>query len=359
MLSPSVRETVVPASVNEDEMTWKTEAQRWQAVVGRDAAADGAFFFAVKTTGVFCRPSCRSRQALRKNVEFFDSAASAARAGYRACLRCKPDAAAHDAHADALVHACRLLERDEAPPMTAIAASVKLSVFHFHRLFKRRLGVTPGAYRRGVLAERARSSLAKGVRVSDAIYDAGYSSSSRFYEGVGQQLGMTPSTASAGASGEHIDYTFLDCALGRLLLGWTSKGVCHLSFDDDDRVLKDRFPRATMRRVSTSPWATPVKAALEGGPADVPLDVRGTAFQVRVWDALRRIPTGETRSYTQIAKAIGAPGSARAVATACASNSIAVVVPCHRVVREGGALAGYRWGVDRKRALLKREAARR
>ncbi len=357
MTLAAVRAVRAPASVDPElSMRWSTEPQRWNAVLARDGAADGAFFFAVKTTGVFCRPSCRSRQPLRKNVEFFDSAAAALRSGYRGCKRCKPEAPAHDPHAEALVRACRLLEREEAPSTSAIAASVGLSVFHFHRLFKRRLGLTPGAYRRGVLAERARASLAKGARVSDAIYEAGYSSSSRFYEGVGQQLGMTPATAASGAAGEDIEYSFLDSSLGTVLLGWTREGVCHLSFDTDEQSLRRRFRRANVQRATTSPWSAKVLAALEGGPVNVPLDVRGTSFQVRVWDALRAIPTGETRSYSQIAKAIGAPGSARAVATACASNSLAVVVPCHRVVREGGAVAGYRWGVARKRALLAREA---
>lgn len=349
--------TVAPAVTK----SWKTDAKKWQAVRARDASADGAFFFAVKTTGIFCRPSCRSRAPRPQNVEFFDSAALAVRAGYRACLRCRPGEAAVDAQATALVHACRLLEqeRDEAIPLADIASAVGLSLFHFHRVFKRRLGVTPAAYRRGVLADRARLALASGSRVSEAVYEAGYSSSSRFYDGVGRQLGMSPKAAQAGAPGEHIEFAKADTSLGPVLIGWTGRGVCHVGFETDDSLLRARFPRATFREVKRGPYLAAVKRSIDGAPSQVPLDVRGTAFQVRVWEALRQIPTGETRSYTQVAEALGAPHSARAVARACALNSLAVVVPCHRVVRANHALAGYRWGLARKRALLKRELATR
>lgn len=351
--------TAAPAVTN----PWKTDAQKWQAVQARDASADGAFFFAVKTTGIFCRPSCRSRAPRPQNVEFFDSVALALRAGYRACLRCRPGEAAVDPHAAALVHACRLLERegerDQAMPLADIASAVGLSLFHFHRVFKRRLGVTPAAYRRGVLADRARQALASGTRVSDAVYEAGYSSSSRFYEGVGRQLGMTPKAAQTGAPGEHIEFARADTSLGPVLIGWTGRGVCHVGFESDDAVLRARFPRATFREVKRGPYLLAVKRIIDGAPAQVPLDVRGTAFQVRVWEALRQIPQGETRSYTEVARALGAPQSARAVARACALNSLAVLVPCHRVVRTNQALAGYRWGLARKRALLKRELATR
>lgn len=351
--------TVAPAVTN----PWPTDAKKWQAVQARDASADGAFFFAVKTTGIFCRPSCRSRAPRPQNVEFFDSVALAVRAGYRACLRCRPGQGAVDPHAAALVQACRLLEeeREEAMPLADIASTVGLSLFHFHRVFKRRLGVTPAAYRRGVLADRARVALASGTRVSDAVYEAGYSSSSRFYEGVGRQLGMSPKAAQAGAPGERIEFAKTTSSLGPVLIGWTGRGVCHVGFEADEAVLRARFPKATFREVKRGPYVLAVKRVIAGAPAQVqvPLDVRGTAFQVRVWEALRQIPTGETRSYTEVAEALGAPQSARAVARACALNSLAVLVPCHRVVRTNHALAGYRWGLPRKRALLKRELATR
>jgi AraC family transcriptional regulator of adaptative response/methylated-DNA-[protein]-cysteine methyltransferase len=328
----------------------KTLEQRWKAVVARDPRADGAFVFAVKTTGVFCRPQCRSRAPLRKNVEFFDAPALAERAGYRACKRCRPTDDARDA---AVRTACRLLEGDQA--VEDVAREVGFSAFHFQRWFKQRLGVTPGQWRRGVRAQAARASLATGARVTDSVYDAGYSSSSRFYEGAARELGMTPSSARLGAQGESISWDLVKTSLGEVLLAWTERGVCHVTFEGTEGQLRARFHRATLRRVTRGPWNAKVKSVIEGTPAEVPVDLRGTAFQVRVWTALRAIAAGQTRSYSQVARALGQDGSARAVATACASNQVAVLVPCHRVVREGGALAGYRWGVTRKGALLRRE----
>jgi AraC family transcriptional regulator of adaptative response/methylated-DNA-[protein]-cysteine methyltransferase len=334
---------------------WSTSERRWQAVQARAAEADGAFFFAVKTTGVFCRPSCRSRAPRRQNVEFFDSAALALRAGYRACRRCHPTTPAVDAQASALVRACRALEQVDAATVASIAAQVGWSVFHFQRVFKQRLGVTPGAYRRGVLADRARQALASGSRVSDAVYEAGYSSTSRFYEGVGQQLGMRPRSAQAGAAGERIDFCLTGTSLGPVLIGWTARGVCHVGFEETEAALEARFPQAQLREVLRGPWCAVVTRIIEGAPAQVPLDLRGTVFQVRVWETLRQISAGEKRSYSQVAEAMGTPSSVRAVARACALNSLAVLVPCHRVVRANQALGGYRWGLERKRALLARE----
>jgi AraC family transcriptional regulator of adaptative response/methylated-DNA-[protein]-cysteine methyltransferase len=327
-----------------------TVEQRWQAVVARDPRADGSFVFAVKTTGVFCRPQCRSRAPLRHNVEFFDSPALAERAGYRACKRCRPT---DDARDEAVRTACRLLEGSDS--VEAIAREVGFSVFHFQRWFKRRLGVTPGQWRRGVRAQAARQALSTAARVTDSVYDAGYSSSSRFYEGVAKELGMSPSSARRGAEGESISWDLVKTSLGQVLLAWTERGVCHVTFEGTEGRLRERFHRATLRRVSRGPWNAKVRSVIEGTPAEVPVDLRGTAFQVRVWTALRAIASGQTRSYSQVARELGQEGSARAVATACASNQVAVLVPCHRVVREGGALAGYRWGVARKAALLERE----
>jgi AraC family transcriptional regulator of adaptative response/methylated-DNA-[protein]-cysteine methyltransferase len=332
-------------------MTW-TDEQRWKAVANRDARADGEFVFAVKTTGVFCRPQCRSRAPLRKNVEFFGTPELAVRAGYRACKRCRPT---DDARDELVRRACRLLEQEH--PVEDLARELGLSPFHFQRWFKQRLGVTPGQWRRGVRAQAARVSLSKGTRVTDSVYDAGYSSSSRFYEGVAKELGMSPSAARQGAPEQSISWSLVTTSLGDVLLGWTERGVCHVTFEGTEAELRARFHQATLRRVARGPWNAKVRAIIEGTPAEVPVDLRGTAFQVRVWQALRDISAGQTRSYSQVANSLGRPGSARAIATACASNQVAVLVPCHRVVREGGALSGYRWGVERKAALLRREGA--
>ncbi len=328
----------------------KQPEQRWKAVVERDPRADGGFVFAVKTTGVFCRPSCRSRAPLRRNVEFFDAPALAERAGYRACKRCTPT---DDSRDETVRTACRLLEGDDA--VEAVAREVGFSPYHFQRWFKQRLGVTPGQWRRGLRAQAARDSLSTSARVTDVVYDAGYSSSSRFYEGVAKELGMAPSSARRGAPGETISWDLVTTSLGPVLLAWTGRGVCHVTFEGTEGELRERFHRATLRRVVRGPWTAKVKSVIEGTPAAMPVDLRGTAFQVRVWTALREISRGQTRSYSQVARALRKEGSARAVATACASNQVAVLVPCHRVVREGGELAGYRWGLSRKASLLERE----
>jgi AraC family transcriptional regulator of adaptative response/methylated-DNA-[protein]-cysteine methyltransferase len=335
------------------------DEQRWLAVLERRRSADGAFVYAVKTTGVFCRPSCASRRALRKNVRFFESPGQAVEAGYRACLKCAPGGEASAAQAK-LLDACRLLEGEAGSGTREVALAIGLSEAHFVRAFKQLTGVTPQAYRRRVLAERARAALAGAPSVTDTVYEAGYSTSSRFYASVGQELGMSARQLRAGAAELEVSYVLRPCSLGVLLVAWTARGVCDVAFGDDEATvaaaLRQRFPRASLERQEVPPWVDALVAGVER-PRQlfVPLDVAGTAFQQRVWAALRQIPLGETRSYRELAAALGAPTGARAVAQACASNHLAMLIPCHRVVRADGELAGYRWGVERKRALLERE----
>jgi AraC family transcriptional regulator of adaptative response/methylated-DNA-[protein]-cysteine methyltransferase len=341
---------------------YASDAARWTALCTRDRAADGAFVYAVRTTGVFCRPSCAARQPLRANVELFANGEQAERAGYRACKRCKPERDASDG-VTAIVQACRLLERDAGTRTAELASAVGLSGSYFVRAFKRHMGVTPQAYRRRVLAERAKNELGAARSVTDAVFDAGYASVSRFYAGAGRELGMTPQQARNAGAGQVVRYVVRRCSLGHLLVAWTPRGVCEVSFGDHASepvaALRTRFAGARLARADVPDWVDRVIAAVEQpSPADVPLDVRGTAFQQRVWEALRRIPLGQTRTYAQLAASLGAPSAARAVARACASNRLAVVVPCHRVIRGDGSLSGYRWRPARKRELLRREAER-
>ena len=335
---------------------------RWAAVTRRDRSADGAFVYAVVTTGVYCRPSCASRPALRKNVRFFDRPAGAERAGFRACKRCRPTQDdPRDIAAARMVQACRLLEQGTPARTDQVARAVGMSAFHFQRTFKKHVGVTPQAYRRRVVNERAKQAVTQATSVTRAIYDAGFGSSSRFYEGPGAELGMTPRRARAGGSGEHVRYVVRRCSLGVLLVAWTDRGACDVRFGSSDRevsvAIRERFPAARVERALVPGWVDAVVEAVERPRAlDIPLDIEGTAFQERVWQELRRIPPGETRSYGQIAAAIGAPRAVRAVASACASNHLAVAIPCHRVVRADGSASGYRWGPERKKALLRREA---
>ncbi len=337
--------------------------ERWAAVVARDRRADGAFVLGVKTTGVYCRPGCTARTPLRRNVEFFDSLSAAERAGYRACRRCTPDRASPWSEAvDRMVRACRLLEREERIETRELARRLGLNAFTLQRTFKKHVGVTPQAYRRRVLAERARGEIPAARSVSEAIYGAGYSSSSRFYEGIGRELGMPPRQARAGGRGTEVRYAVRSCALGALLVAWTERGACDVRFGETEeaavRGIRVRFPAAALARSDVPAWVDEVVDVIERPRrSDIPLDIQGTAFQQRVWQELRRIPPGETRSYAQVAAAIGAPSAARAVASACAANHLAVLVPCHRVVRAGGDLSGYRWGPERKRELLRRERA--
>jgi AraC family transcriptional regulator of adaptative response/methylated-DNA-[protein]-cysteine methyltransferase len=339
---------------------------RWAALQARDAGADGSFFYSVRTTGVYCRPSCAARPARPENVAFHDSAAAAERAGFRPCKRCKPDQLSlQEQHAAMVTAACRLIENAEtAPTLEQLAKPTGLSPFHFHRIFKAIAGVTPKQYAAAHRASRVRSELGRGSSVTEAIFDAGYNASSRFYESSNQLLGMTPSSYRAGGVDHDIRFAIGECSLGAILVAQSQRGVCAILFGDDPdalaRDLQDRFPRANLiggDRAFEQLVATVV--GFVEAPAlglDLPLDVRGTAFQQRVWRALRDIPAGATVSYSEIAQRIGSPKAVRAVAGACAANMLAVAIPCHRVVRNDGGLSGYRWGVERKRALLAREA---
>jgi AraC family transcriptional regulator of adaptative response/methylated-DNA-[protein]-cysteine methyltransferase len=348
---------------------YATAAARWSALCARERAADGSFVYAVRTTGVFCRPSCAARQPLRANVEFFAEPAQARRAGYRACKRCAPEADGGGDGVSAIVQACRLLERETGTPTAQLASAVGLSGSYFVRAFKRHVGVTPQAYRRRVLAERAKNELGDARSVTDAVFDSGYASVSRFYAGAGRELGMTPRQARQGGPGQQVRYVVRRCSLGQVLVAWTERGVCEVGFGDRASelvtALRERFAGAALARADVPDWIDRVIAVVEqpvSGTAaalDVPLDIRGTAFQQRVWEALRHIPVGQTRSYTELARSLGAPNAARAVARACASNRLAVVVPCHRVLRGDGSLSGYRWRPERKRELLRREAQQR
>jgi AraC family transcriptional regulator of adaptative response/methylated-DNA-[protein]-cysteine methyltransferase len=342
--------------------------RRWAAVVSRDARADGRFFFCVKTTGVYCRPSCPARTPKRDNVEFHVTREAAAKAGFRPCKRCKPDQPPlAQRRAETIAAACRRIEQaDELPSLDDLARDAGMSRYHFHRTFRAITGVTPRAYAAARRAARVRENLVRADSVTAAIYDAGFNSSGRFYDSAHGLIGMTPTALRAG--GESIDIRFAigECSLGSILVAASPQGICAITLGDDPealaRGLQDRFPRANLiggdaefeRCVAT------IVGFVEapGVGLDLPLDVRGTAFQQRVWQALTLIPPGSTATYAEVAASIGAPGSQRAVARACAANPIAVAIPCHRVVRSDGALSGYRWGVERKRALLAREARR-
>lgn len=338
---------------------------RWRAVATRDACADGRFFYGVATTGVYCRPSCGARLPLRENVRFFDTAAEAVAAGFRPCRRCRPYGPSRQAqHAALVAAACRRLDAEEPPPaLHALAAGAGLSPHHFHRVFKAVTGLTPKGYLQASRAERVRDALQQAGTVTEALYDAGYGSASRFYDGAGDALGMAPRAWRRGGADEVIRFAVAACSLGALLVAATDRGVCAIALGDDPdalvRELQDRFPRADLRGgdAAFEDLVARVTATVEqpGRVADLPLDVRGTAFQQRVWQALRAIPPGETRSYAQVAESLGMPTASRAVAAACAANTLAVAVPCHRVVRQDGGQSGYRWGVERKRALLARE----
>jgi len=348
-----------------DEAVSAHDDERWAAVRRRDRRADGAFYYSVRTTGVYCRPSCSARLPRRENVRFHATRADAERAGFRPCRRCRPgEASVADQHAAAVAEACRLIESAEEPvSLGDLAARAGLSRFHFHRVFRRLTGLTPRAYAAAHRARRVREELRRNGSVTDAIYGAGYGSSGRFYEQASRLLGMTPTRYRAGGSGTTIRFAVGECSLGSVLVAATEKGVCSILLGDDAaslvRDLQDRFPTATLvggdQRFERLVAGVIGLIEAPGRGHDLPLDVRGTAFQQRVWQALVRIPAGSTATYTEIARRLGAPRAARAVARACASNPVAVAIPCHRVVRTDGSLSGYRWGIARKRALLERE----
>ncbi len=342
----------------------------WQQVLARDPQADGQFFYAVKTTKIFCKPSCASRRPERKNVAFFPTAEQARAAGYRACLRCEPDAVTkRDDPQVAAIEAVSTYLTEHAAERTKlkdVAKATGVAPLTILRGFKRVLGVSPREFAKAQRVAKFKEKVREPkTRVTEAIYDAGYSSSSRLYEGSGETLGMTPSTMKAGGAGETIRYVTADTTLGRVLIAATARGVCSISFGDDDdqllAALKSQFAKAEFKQMDRelSYAVDAVVGALGENPraVELPLDVRATAFQQRVWNALRAIPLGETRTYAAVAEELGMPKSVRAVANACAANPVALAVPCHRVVGSRGSLTGYRWGVERKRALLANEKA--
>jgi AraC family transcriptional regulator of adaptative response/methylated-DNA-[protein]-cysteine methyltransferase len=347
-------------------LSMPSEDSLYAAVAARDKSFDGAFVYSVATTGIYCRPSCPSRHARRENMAFHPSAAAAKAAGFRPCKRCKPDATSPDAeHAQRVAKACRIIEEAEDPPtLDALAAAVGLSPYHFHRLFKGITGVTPKAYAIARRQKRVRDNLKRSANVTEAIHEAGFNSSGRFYAHADEMLGMTPTNFRAGGKDMHLRFAIGQCSLGAILVAATGKGIAAILLGDDPETLlhdlETRFPNAELiggdRKFEKVLAKAIALIEAPGARFDLPLDVRGTAFQHRVWQALREIPAGKTVSYTELAKRIGMPKAVRAVAAACAANRLAVAIPCHRVVRSDQGLSGYRWGVERKRALLAREA---
>jgi AraC family transcriptional regulator of adaptative response/methylated-DNA-[protein]-cysteine methyltransferase len=348
-----------------DDMESVPLDQAWQAVEGRDASYIGRFVFGVTTTGIYCRPGCPARTPHRRNVQFFASPAEAEGVGFRACLRCRPAEPAGGDAERAVTSALRFIEEhlDEMVTLERLGTASRMSPFHLQRVFKRRVGLTPREYMQARRAERFRERLRQGDTVSRATYEAGYGSSSGAYLQAGARLGMTPGTYRRGAAGVAVDYAIVDSALGRLLVGATARGVCVVALADEDAMLEDalreEYPHAELRRAPEAfrEWVEAIVAYLRGDARelDVPVDVDGTSFQARVWKALRAVPYGQTVSYRELAEAIGLPTGARAVARACATNRVALVIPCHRVVRGDGQLGGYRWGIERKRKLLETE----
>ena len=341
----------------------------WRAVLDHDARFDGKLLYGVRSTGVFCRPTCPSRRPKRNQVIFFRSTAEAQRAGFRPCRRCRPDQPANNGVADVIDRICRYIDShlDQKLSLAELARVSGYSPFHLQRAFKRALGISPRQYADSRRMQRVKSQLKNGGDVTGAIYDAGYGSSSRLYERANGDLGMTPATYGRGGIGMHIRYTTAECALGRVLVAVTDRGICAVRFGSSDDelalALSREFPAATIEPANSDLkwWVRAVVQAIDGQdpPKDLPFDLRCTAFQRQVWEVLRAIPLGITRSYAEVASAIGQPGAARAVARACATNPVAVLIPCHRVTRTGGALGGYRWGVRRKRMLLQAERASR
>jgi len=351
---------------SENQMAYSSDEARWRAVQQRDGGADGVFWYSVRSTGVYCRPSCAARPALRKNVAFHDSRAQAEAAGFRPCLRCKPDQPPLAERQAAIVaQACHLIDAsEEALDLDSLASAVGVSRFHFHRMFKTVTGITPKAYVNAARARRVQAGLAQEATVTDAMYAAGFNSSGRFYAQSPAVLGMTPSAFRSGGAGEQIRFAIAECSLGPILVASTVQGICAILIDDDPdflvKDLQDRFPKAEL--IGAEPEYEQVVSRVVGMVEhpeiglDLPLDVRGTAFQQRVWQVLRAIPAGRRVTYAELAELAGVPRGARAVASACAANAIAVAIPCHRVVRNDGSISGYRWGVDRKAQLLNREA---
>jgi AraC family transcriptional regulator of adaptative response/methylated-DNA-[protein]-cysteine methyltransferase len=339
---------------------------QWQAVLTKDARFDGRFVFAVSTTGIYCRPSCGSRRPRRENVSFFQLPEAAEQAGFRACLRCHPrNTRVIDPQIQMAQQVCRIIEQNEGEPITlaSLSEQVGVSSFHLQRTFKSIMGITPQRYAEAHRVNRFKQGVRKGQAITTAIYDAGFGSSSRLYERASSQLGMTPATYGKGGRGVVINYAIAKTPLGRLLVAATNKGVCSVMLGDSDAALEanllNEFPAAEIRH-DEEPLRSSLNAIVEhlkskSPHIDLPLDIQATAFQRQVWEQLRAIPYGQTHSYSEIAKAIGQEKAVRAVARACATNPVALVIPCHRVIREDKSLGGYRWGLERKKKLLERE----
>jgi AraC family transcriptional regulator, regulatory protein of adaptative response / methylated-DNA-[protein]-cysteine methyltransferase len=348
------------------ELAQPIDDPRWQAVIARDASADGTFVYSVKSTGVYCRPSCASRRAKRINVEFYDSVAAAEGAGFRPCKRCRPNLpTAMQGRTDLIAQACRFIENaEQAPSLTELAERAGLSAYHFHRVFKQATGLTPRQYAHAQREKRMRGELSTAARITDAIFDAGFGSNSRFYEIASRTLGMKPREYRHGGANVTIRFAVGQCSLGSILVAQSERGVCAILLGDDPealvRDLQDRFPRAVL--IGGDEQFESLIATVVGlveqpyMECTLPLDIRGTAFQQKVWQALRELPPGTTATYAEIARRIGMPNAVRAVAGACGANALAVAIPCHRVIRNDGSLSGYRWGVERKRALIERES---
>lgn len=353
---------------NKNEKTYLTDQERWEALIRRDKHAAGAFFYSVKTTGVYCRPSCPARLARRENVAFHLTPKDAERAGFRACQRCKPnDPSAHGEQAAIVARACKLIVDAEEPlALDALAEIIGMSPSHFHRVFKSMTGLTPKAYAAAHRAKRMHEELSRRGTVTSAIYNSGFNSNGRFYAESNQRLGMKPTEFKAGGEGATIRFAVGECSLGSILVAASHLGICSITIGDDPntlvRELQDRFFNAELigGDQQFERMVARVVAFVENPSAglELPLHVQGTAFQQRVWKALREIPCGTTRTYSEIAQKLGLPNATRAVAGACAANTLAVAIPCHRVVRTNGSLSGYRWGVERKEKLLHVEGAR-
>jgi AraC family transcriptional regulator of adaptative response/methylated-DNA-[protein]-cysteine methyltransferase len=343
------------------------EETYWQAVLTRDSRSNGAFVYGVRSTGIYCNPSCPSRRPQREQVVFFPLPEAAEQAGFRPCRRCRPhETEVIDPQVELVRHACRYIEQNlENPPgLTELSEHVHMSPFHLQRVFKRIMGISPRQYADAYRLGQFKVQLKEGESVTNALYDVGYGSSSRLYERVPSQLGMTPTAYRRGGIGMHINYTIVDSPLGRLLVAATEKGICAISMGDSDATLKatlfEEYPAAeiSQNQDNLNAWVTALLSHLNGQlpHLDLPLDIQATAFQWRVWQELQAIPYGDTRSYSEVARAIGEPKAARAVARACATNPVPLVIPCHRVVREDGSSGGYRYGKERKQQLLEQEA---
>jgi AraC family transcriptional regulator of adaptative response/methylated-DNA-[protein]-cysteine methyltransferase len=343
--------------------------QQWQAVISKDARFDGQFVFAVTSTGVYCRPSCPSRRAHRERVKFYDLPEAAEQAGFRACLRCQPQRArVHDPQIELVQRVCRLLNSSdgETVGLAELASETGVSVFHLQRTFKRVMGISPKQYLAARRFGNFKELVRKGESVTNSLYESGFNSSSRLYEHAAEELGMTPATYSRGGRGVNINYTIVDSSLGRLLVAVTERGVCAVRLADGDAELENdlrtEFPEAQIARddAGLSETVQRILNHIDHNEPhlDLPLDIRATAFQRQVWEKLRAIPYGQTVSYGEVAKALGKPSAVRAVGRACATNPVALVIPCHRVVREDKSLGGYRWGLERKKKLLEHESGR-